>query len=125
MEKIKEHPMQNEVEPDRKGGSGRPPPAVSKAPSAAPGLPETQALRLEVSPGTLLRLILAGAALWLVIRLWPVLIVLVVALLVLETLSPTVQWLEDRHIRRGGGIAIVFAGLFIVTVLILTLTIPS
>jgi len=117
--------MQNEVEPDRKGGSGRPPPAVSKPPSAAPGPPETHALRLEVSSGTLFRLILAGASLWLLIRLWPVLIVLVLALLVLETLSPTVQWLEDRHIRRGGGIAIVFSGVFIVAVLILTLTIPS
>jgi predicted PurR-regulated permease PerM len=101
MNKIEEHPVQREDQP------------------------EARTLRLEVAPGTLLRLILAGVSLWLVIRLWPVLIVLVVALLVLETLNPTVQWLEDRHIRRGGGIAIVFAGVFIAALLILTLTIPS
>ena len=122
--------MQSEIQPDRKGGSGKPlqpPPAVSR-PSSAPspsGEPEARALRLEVAPGTLFRLILAGASLWLVIRLWPVLIVLVVALFVLETLNPAVQWLEERRIRRGAGIAIVFMGVFTVAVLILTLTIPS
>ncbi len=122
--------MQSKVEPDRGGGSERPrqpqPPAAQ--PSSKPARSDdsgTHIMRLVVSSGTLLKLILVGASLWLVVQLWPVLIVLVVALFVLGTLSPAVEWLEARHVRRGGGIAIVFTGVFIVAVLILTLTIPS
>ena len=122
--------MQSKVEPDRGGGSERPrqpqPPAAQ--PSSKPARSDdsgTHIMRLEVSSGTLLKLILVGASLWLVVRLWPVLIVLVVALFVLGTLSPVVQWLEERQVRRGRGIAVVFTGVFILAVLILTLTIPS
>jgi len=35
------------------------------------------------------------------IRLWPVFLVLVVALLVAGTLSPAVRWLEERRVKRG------------------------
>ena len=122
--------MQSEVEPDREDGSGKPlqpPPALSK-PSSAPSRssdPGARNLRFEVSPATLLWLVVAGASLWLVILLWPVLLVLVVALFVLGTLNPAVEWLEERHVKRGVGIAMVFTGVFTVAVLILTLTVPS
>jgi predicted PurR-regulated permease PerM len=78
-----------------------------------------------MSSAAMVRLVLIVASLWLLIRLWPVLLVLVVALLVVGTMSPTVRWLEARRVRRGLGIAIVFSGLFIAAILILTLTIPS
>jgi len=82
-------------------------------------------LRLEIPSSTLLRLVLFGLSLWLLIRLWPVILVLVVALLIMGTLSPAVRWLESRRVRRGLGIAIVFAGLFTVAVLVVTMTIPA
>ncbi|WP_257304848.1 AI-2E family transporter [Geothrix campi] len=82
-------------------------------------------LRLEIPTSTLLRLVLLGLSLWLLIRLWPVILVVVVALLILGTLSPAVRWLESRGVRRGLGIATVFTGLFLVAVLVVTLTIPS
>ena len=69
--------------------------------------------------------VLVGASLWLLIRLWPVLLVLIVALLVAGTLSPAVRWLEERHVRRGLGIAIVFTAFFIFMLLIVVLTVPS
>ncbi len=120
--------MQNEVEPDKNGGSGKPSqPALTK-PSSVPSRsddPVARTLRLEVSPATLLWLVIAGTSLWLVIRLWPVFLVLVVALFVLGTLSPAVQWLEEKRVRRGVGIAIVFTGVVIVAILLLTLTVPS
>jgi len=62
---------------------------------------------------------------WLLIRLWPVFLVLVVALLIVGTMSPSVSWMEARHIKRGYGIAIVFTLLFVITILAMTLTIPS
>src|SRR5271169_1158133 len=79
----------------------------------------------DLSPKTMASLLLVGAALWLLIRLWPVLLALVVALLIAGTLSPAVRWLEEKRIRRGFGIAIVFTVFFILALLVVTLTIPT
>jgi len=40
-------------------------------------------------------------------------------------MSPAVRWLEERRMRRGMGIALVFTALMVTTALIITLTIPS
>jgi predicted PurR-regulated permease PerM len=79
----------------------------------------------EVSQSSLVRLALILVSLWLVIRLWPVILVFIVALFVVETLNPAVQWLEAHRVKRGLGIALVFSGVLLVAVLILTLSIPS
>jgi len=79
----------------------------------------------EVSPKTLVTLVLIAASLWLLIRLWPVLIVLVIALLVAGTLSPAVRWLEERHVGRRLGIAIVFTTFLVLTLLLIVYTIPT
>jgi len=84
-----------------------------------------RAIRFELSAGSLFRLAVFLIATWLVIRLWPVILVFVVALLIMETLNPAVAWLELRKVRRGLGIAILFSGVFLGAILILTLTIPS
>ncbi|MDD5762514.1 MAG: AI-2E family transporter [bacterium] len=70
-------------------------------------------------------LILVLASLWLLILLWPVLLVLVVALLVAGTLSPAVRWLEEKRVKRGFGIAIVFTVFFVLSLLAVFLTIPT
>ena len=57
----------------------------------AGGGDQTRHVRLELSPRTLLALVLVVASLWLLIRLWPILLVLVVALLVAGTLSPAAR----------------------------------
>ncbi len=86
---------------------------------------KTRVLRLEVSAATMIQLILVLTGTWLLIRLWPVLLVLVVALLIVGTMSPAVGWLEARRVKRGLGIAIVFALLLLAATLVATLTIPS
>ncbi len=58
-------------------------------------------------------------------QLLPVILVLVAALIIVGTISPAVRWLEERRMRRGLGIAIVFTGLVVATVLVITMTIPS
>jgi predicted PurR-regulated permease PerM len=73
----------------------------------------------------MIQLILVVACIWLLIRLWPVFLVLVVALLIVGTISPAVNWIEARRVRRGLAIAIVFTLLFVVATLAVTLTIPS
>jgi predicted PurR-regulated permease PerM len=82
-------------------------------------------IRFELSPKTLAVLVLVVASLWLLIRLWPVLLVLVVALIVAGTLSPAVRWLEEKGVRRGFGIAIVFTVFFVIALLVAFLTIPT
>jgi predicted PurR-regulated permease PerM len=82
-------------------------------------------VRIEVAPGALVALLLVAAGLWLLIRLWPVLLALVAALVVAGTLSPAVRWLEEKRVARGVGIAIVFTVFFVLAVLVATLTIPT
>ena len=82
-------------------------------------------IRIEPSPGTIIALLLIIGGLWVLNRLLPVVLVLVAALIIVGTISPAVRWLEERPMRRGFGIAIVFTALVVVTVLIITLTIPS
>jgi len=84
-----------------------------------------QVIRIEPAPGTILALLLLAAGLWVLNRLLPVVLVLVAALIIVGTISPTVQWLEKRRMRRGLGIAIVFTALFAITILFITMTIPS
>ncbi len=65
------------------------------------------------------------ASVWLFVRLWPVLVLLAVALMIVGTLRPVVNWLERRGIRRGLGLLLIFLASGIVLALILFLTIPS
>jgi len=86
---------------------------------------QTRHVRFEISPKTMVVLVLVLASLWLLIRLWPVILVLVVALLVAGTLSPAVSWLENKGVKRGLGIAIVFAVFFILALLLAVVTLPA
>jgi len=84
----------------------------------------TRRYRFELAPKTLVVLVFVVASLWLLIRLWPVLLVLVIALIVAGTLSPAVRWLEQRRVRRGFGIVIVFTIFIIIGLLVVVLTVP-
>lgn len=84
-----------------------------------------RAVRIEISPGAILFLVLLIPGLWVLRQLLPVMLVLVAALIIVGTISPALRWFEGRCIGRGHGIAIVFTALLVVTALIMTLTIPS
>jgi predicted PurR-regulated permease PerM len=113
-----EEKMKKEIKPDVDSV----PPLPESRPSADK---KTRVVRFEISPATMLQLILIVACLWLLIRLWPVFLVLVVALLIVGTMSPAVSWMEARRVKRGLAIAIVFTLLFVVATLAVTLTIPT
>jgi len=85
----------------------------------------TRVIRVEVTPWTMISLVLVIVGLLVFIRLLPVVLVLVVALMLVGTLGPAVNWLEQRGVRRNAGIAIVFTVLSVSTVLIFMLTIPE
>jgi predicted PurR-regulated permease PerM len=85
----------------------------------------TRSIRIEIAPWTIFSLVLVIASVWIFLRLLPVVLVLVGALMIVGTLAPAVAWLEQRGLRRGLGIAIVFTVLSVATVLIFVLTIPE
>ena len=76
---------------------------------------ESPELRVHVSLATMMAVVLVVASHWLLIRLLPVLLVVIAALFLAATLSPVIEWLEARRMRRSMGIGIVFTALFIVT----------
>lgn len=85
----------------------------------------TRVIRIEIAPWTIFSLVLVIVGLWLSMRLLPVFLVLVGALMIVGTLGPAVNFLEQRGMRRGASISIVFTVLFVATVLLFVLTIPE
>jgi len=85
----------------------------------------TRVIRIEIAPWTIFSVVLVIAGLWIFMRLLPVFLVLVGALMIVGTHGPAVDWLEQRGVRRVAGIAIIFTVLFVVTVLLFVLTIPE
>lgn len=81
--------------------------------------------RLDISFESLTRAALVVAGCWLLVKLWPVLLVLLAALMIVGTVGPMVEWLVSRGFSRAWGIAIVFAGGIVAALLILTVTVPS
>jgi predicted PurR-regulated permease PerM len=81
--------------------------------------------RIEITARTMFTLLLVMGACWLLLQLSPVLLVLITSLMLVGSLSPAVEWLQARGVRRGMGIGIVFAILLIVVLVLITLAIPE
>jgi predicted PurR-regulated permease PerM len=82
-------------------------------------------VRFDLSPSTIITIVLVVVGSWAMTRLLPAVLVLVGALVIVGTLSPAVQWLEAHRLRRGLGISIVFIMLLVITLLVVTLTFPE
>lgn len=77
---------------------------------------------IEIPARTVLVAAAGIGGLWLLVRLWPVLLVVAVSLILVGTLNPIVGGLQRRGLRRGTAVAMtlltvaaVFAGLALVT----------
>lgn len=86
---------------------------------------QRQVVRFEIAPLTLIAVVLVIASGWILLKLAPVLLVLVVALMLVGALNPAVEWLERRKFSRGFSIAVVFGVVVALTLLGLFLTVPS
>ena len=64
-----------------------------------------------------------GAA-WLLIELFPIVLVVVIGLMVAGSVSPLVAWLEQKKVRRGIAVGIVFGGMVAIAALVAMLTVP-
>jgi predicted PurR-regulated permease PerM len=81
--------------------------------------------RVEISPKSMLWVVVIAASCWLLIHLAPVVLALVVALFLIGTLNPAVEWLERRRVKRSWGIPLLFIGLLLIAVALGALTLPS
>ncbi|MET0410812.1 MAG: AI-2E family transporter [Polyangiaceae bacterium] len=82
-------------------------------------------LRIELTLKTMLMAVLVAGGAWVVLRLAPVALAVVVALFIVGTLSPIVEWLERMRVKRGVGIAIVFVSGVLLVGGLLALTLPA
>lgn len=81
-------------------------------------------IRVDISLRTMTRVVATGLAVWLTIRLWTIVLVMLVALILVGTLNPLVGRLERRGMARGWAVLLIVAGLLIVGSLLLLITLP-
>jgi predicted PurR-regulated permease PerM len=81
-------------------------------------------MTLDVGSKTVIRAVLAVAAVWLLVQLWPIVLVVLVALMMAGALSPWVHALEQRGFARSTSIAIVFSAIFVAGASFAVLTLP-
>lgn len=84
-----------------------------------------RAARIEISPKSMVIAVLVATASWILIRLVPALMVLLVALMIVGTLNPAVRWLQAHAFRRGVAIGLVFGGLLLACIALAALTVPA
>jgi putative heme transporter len=73
----------------------------------------------------MVRVVVVAAGAWVTLQLLPIVLVVVVALFLVGTLNPAVEWLEARRVKRGWALTAVFAALLTTSVLAFALTIPA
>ncbi len=86
--------------------------------------PSTRAIRIEIAPKTIFLLLGVVAAIWLAGELTAVLAVITIALVLVGTFAPIVEWLELRGIGRGRALVIVFVAVSLALVGVLLLMVP-
>ena len=65
-------------------------------------------MRFELAPKTMLIALLMIVGVWTLVKLLPVVLLLIAALMLVGTLNPIVVSLEAKRVPRKGAIAIVF-----------------
>lgn len=86
---------------------------------------QTVVHRVEISYRSIVAVALTAGAIWLLNLLLPILVVIVIALMLVGTLSPFVGWLERHRVSRPLSIAIVFIACAIVMLGVGLITLPA
>jgi len=80
--------------------------------------------RLEVDPRSVAFVFAAIVGAWLFFQLRAVVLLLVVALVLVGTFNPVIEWMERRGIKRIPALALLFVALLLVSSLLIFLTVP-
>jgi len=92
-------------------------------PATPPRVPKIH--RIEISPRSILYVLIALAAVWLFHQLWIIGLLLIVTLVFVGTLSPIADGLEKRGIPRRRGLLLIFASIAATAVGLITLIVPA
>lgn len=87
--------------------------------------PDRPILRLELSARGAIILILALLTLWLLLKLWPVLILVLISLMLAAALLPFVEWLCARGLKHGHAVVVVTLTVLAVFALLAFIVVPS
>lgn len=82
-------------------------------------------VRHEVTWRSLLSIVALGFGIWFLIQIWPIVLIIVVALVLAGTLSPIVAWLERRRVPRALGLGLILLGLVGAVVGLTALIVPA
>lgn len=82
-------------------------------------------VRHELSMHSILSVLAIAGGLWLLVRLWEVILLLVIALVLAGTVSPVVGWLEQRRLGRSLALSAVLLALILAVVGLGALVIPA
>lgn len=117
--------MTARTKPASATGPAAPPIAwpLARNDGAGPPVPR-RVVRFEISTRSLIAAVLVVAAIWVLGKLLPVLLVLIAALMFVVALNPLVTALEARRVRRHFGIGIVFVAAVGGAALLLFFTVP-
>lgn len=81
-------------------------------------------MQIEVPVRTIVTLLVSALAVWLLIHLWAIALTVVVALILVGTLSPLVRTLERRGMGRGAAVLLIMLLLFGVLSIALLVSLP-
>lgn len=90
-----------------------------------PENPVARTVRIELSPRSLVSIVGVVIGIWLLLRLWSILLLIVVALVLAGTLSPVMTWLERRRVRRPFALTLILITLLATVVGLGALVIPA
>jgi predicted PurR-regulated permease PerM len=82
-------------------------------------------VRFELAPVTIAWIVAAVGGVWLLCKLWSVVLLLLVALVFVGTFNPVVERLEARGLKRVTALIILLLGLCLTAALLLFLTVPA
>jgi diguanylate cyclase (GGDEF)-like protein len=107
-------------------------PVAPSAPDAAPPEPSPAAappggalVRFELAPRTIAWAVAAVGFVWLVYRLWMILLLIVIALVFVGTLNPIVESLEARGLKRIHALILLMTAMGLGAALLVVLTVPA
>lgn len=87
--------------------------------------PDVRTVRHELSLRSLFSVLAIAAGLWLLLQVWPIILLLIIALILAGTVSPIVAWLEQHHVKRPAALGLILLTLLLAVAGLGALVLPA
>jgi diguanylate cyclase (GGDEF)-like protein len=103
-----------------------PAPSTDQPPKmAAVAAPAAGGLRLELAPQTIAWIVAALGFVWLIYRLWMIILLVVIALVIVGTFNPIVESMQARGLKRMHALIVLMIAMGLGAALLIFLTVPA